>query len=143
METKNGENRISAFYHNHETVIKFAMSSFVCYLIDFALYTILVTFPIILKGIDGILSANLISRFISCAINFSINRRVVFHDKKKATRRAIEFFILAVFVLLASTFTLAFLVEHFGFNKYITKPCVDTCFFVVNWLVQRFLIFRQ
>ena len=131
------------FFKKNIILFKFVLSSFVCYVIDYGLYSLFVTFPIFFKGVSSVRFSNIGARIISSTLNFLLNRRFVFKDKEKTASKAIEYFALAAAVLVGSTLTLGFLVGRFEFNKYYTKIAVDVLFFIVNWFVQRFVIFKN
>ena len=143
MSEKRTENNSISTVKKNRTLLKFVLSSFVCYIIDYVFYSLFVTFPVFFSGVVSVRFSNVGARIISSSLNFLLNRRFVFKDKDKTSKKAVEYFALAATVLVGSTFVLGFTVEHFNFNKYYAKIGVDVFFFIVNWLVQRFIIFKK
>lgn len=141
--TKRLPKKLSVFVKKHSTVLKFALSSFTCYAVEYALYSVFVTVPVLWGGRVHVKLSNVGSRIIGSAMNFSINRKFVFGGDGGRMSKLIEYFSLVAAVLAGGTFILGLLVEKCHFNRYFTKIAVDTAFFVVNWLVQRFVIFRE
>lgn len=134
--------RIRIFFKEKATLLKFILSSLFCYAVDYGIYSFLVTFPIIFKGISGVSFANIGARVVSSSLNFFLNRKFVFKNKEKAAAKAVEYFALAALILVGSTSALGFAVGHFTLNKYYAKLVIDIFFFIINWLAQRFIIFK-
>jgi len=120
-------------------LIKFSLSSFSSFIIDYLLYSLL-TF---ILGIDYIAVSNVCARVVSATYNFTMNRRHVFHSKEPLLKTAIQYCCLAVAILLVNTFVLTFFVQILGTNAYVTKIIVELCLFLVSWLVQRTFIFKR
>lgn len=127
----------------HSTILKFALSSFLCYLVEYALYSAFVTLPLLWGGRVHVTMSNVGARAVSSSLNFSLNRKFVFKDGENRKRKLLKYFSLVAAVLIGSTTCLWIFVDKLGFSRYFTKIVIDTAFFVVNWLVQRFIIFKK
>lgn len=139
-ENNESYGKLKRFARENRILLKFALSSFLCYAVDYGLYSFFVT---VFKGVGSVKFVNVCSRAISATLNFFLNRKFVFKDSGNAGKKAVEYFALAAAVLVGSTFVLSFCVSRFAFNKYYTKLAVDIVFFVVNWLIQKFVIFKK
>lgn len=126
----------------YKEILKYSASSFICFLLDYALYSLLIFLTGGLGGVSLTVS-NVTARIISASANFTINRKLVFKSEKSIGKSAIQYFALASAVLAGNTFVLSFLALRAGMNQFTAKLFTETLFFVLSWLVQRFIIFRR
>lgn len=122
--------------HTLKQMIGFSASSFVSFLIDYALYAL-----ILFCG-AGIITANIGARVISAAANYTINRRMVFRSKTSVTQSAAKYFFLAVMILAGNTIVLSTLCGA-GMGKMTAKIITEITFFLISWIVQRYVIFYR
>lgn len=96
-------------------------------------------------GLGGasLTASNVTARIISASANFTINRKLVFKSEESVRKSAIEYFALAAAVLAGNTFVLSLLTLQAGINQFAAKLLTEILFFVLSWLVQRFIIFRR
>lgn len=114
---------------------KFSASSLFSFLVDYAVYALL-----LLTG-PGLVFANIGARLVSSAVNFTINRRLVFRSDSNAFRSAIRYFALAAFILAGNTFVLRTLVGTFGIGRMAAKIFTEILFFMISWTVQKYVVF--
>jgi len=127
----------------YKGILKFALSSFVSFIIDYGLYSILIT---ITSGLDSIIVVplvNVIARIVSSTINFNINKRLVFKNNDNLLKTSIQYFTLVAVILFGNTILLSILVNDLFINKYLAKILTECIFFTLSWLIQRFIIFRK
>ncbi len=115
--------------------IKFSLSSLFSFFIDYAVYALL------LQTGPGLVFANIGARLVSSAVNFTINRRLVFRSGGSAVRSAIQYFALAAFILAGNTFVLQTLVTTLGAGEMIAKIFTELLFFMISWTVQKYVVF--
>ena len=115
--------------------VKFSASSFVSFLIDYAMYAAL-----LLAGLE-IVYANIGARLISAAANYTINRRLVFRSGGSVTTSALRYFALAAFVLAGNTIFLQIMTGTLGIGRMAAKIFTEIIFFLVSWTVQKYVIF--
>ena len=115
--------------------VKFSAASFVSFLIDYAVCALL-----LLAG-PGLVFANIGARVVSSAVNFTLNRNVVFKSDKSAVRSAIEYFALAAFILAGNTFVLQTLTGTLGIGAMAAKVMTEVLFFMISWTVQKYVVF--
>lgn len=129
-------------YRIYKEILKYSASSFICFLLDYALYSL---FTVLTAGLGGIslTVSNVTARIISASVNFMINRKLVFKSEKSVWKSAVQYFALAAAILAGNTFVLSLLVEQLGMNQFTAKLLTEILFFVLSWLVQRFVIFRR
>ncbi len=114
---------------------KFSASSFASFLIDYAMYALL-----LLIG-PGLVFANIGARLISSAANYTINRKLVFRSGKNVATSAVQYFALAAFILAGNTFVLHTMVSSLGINSMAAKILTEVLFFMISWTVQRYVVF--
>ncbi len=117
-------------------IAKYLFSSGTSFVIDLALFTIF-------KNIKfSILLATICARILSSLYNYFVNSRVVF--KKYTKTSLIKFYILVVVQMFASAFFVSTFDKIFSsVNTTIIKFFVDVVIFVVNYVIQNYVIFKN
>ncbi|MBR1691859.1 MAG: bifunctional glycosyltransferase family 2/GtrA family protein [Lachnospiraceae bacterium] len=118
-------------------LLKFSASSFVGFLVDYSLYSML----LLLFGRAYLLPANVLARLVSATVNFSLNRRYVFRDKGSLWKSAAKYALLAAGILCCNSLVLYVLAQNAGINVFAAKLLTELLLFLVSWVVQRRLIF--
>lgn len=126
----------------YRNILKFAGSSFIGFLTDYSLYSILVTASAPLGAVSVPLS-NVFARLVSASVNFLINKRFVFHNKASVMRTGMQYFLLAACILCGNTILIDFLVNGLSVNKFAAKLATEVTFFTLSWVFQRFVIFGR
>ena len=124
----------------YKDILKFALSSFSSFLLDFSLFSALMAF--MPHTAMQLLTANIAARAISGSYNYSMNCRFVFHTGRKIST-AFDYFTLALFILLMNNMLLEISVQLLGFSVYPAKLMTEGILFAVSWLVQKLMIFRS
>lgn len=114
---------------------KFSASSFASFLIDYAMYALLLMIG------PGLVFANIGARLVSSAANYTINRKLVFRSGKNVAASAVQYFALAAFILAGNTFVLHTMVASLGINSMAAKVLTEVLFFMISWTVQRYVVF--
>ena len=141
-DSKNSTSHYASFkdsFRIGKELIKFSLSSFSSFIIDYLLYSLLT----LILGTDWIAVSNVSARVVSATYNFTMNRRHVFHSQESLVKSALKYACLAIGILIANTFILSFFVQVVGTNPYVTKIVIELCLFLVSWLVQRTFIFKR
>ena len=134
MSSKNGRNA-DGIKSTAKQAAKFSASSFASFLIDYAMYALLLMIG------PGLVFANIGARLISSAANYTINRKLVFRSGKKVATSAVQYFALAAFILAGNTFVLHTMVASLGINSMAAKVLTEVLFFMISWTVQRYVVF--
>ncbi|MDY3766694.1 MAG: bifunctional glycosyltransferase family 2/GtrA family protein [Lachnospiraceae bacterium] len=121
----------------YKEILKFSASSFVGFLVDYAMYSLLLLLT------SNLLFANIGARIVSSILNYSLNRQFVFQSKENIVKSTLQYFLLAVAILLGNTILLGLFVSSLGINKMVAKLLTEFLFFFVSWSVQRFIIFKK
>ena len=114
---------------------RFSASSFASFLIDYAVYALLLMIG------PGLVFANVGARLISAAANYTINRKLVFRSDRKISTSALQYAALALLILAGNTAVLHTLVVTFGVGSMLAKIFTEVLFFLVSWTVQRYVVF--
>ncbi len=126
-----------------KNIVRFSCSSFVSFLVDYGVYSLVMSLLSHKVLVSTITIANILARIVSSSLNFTINRFLVFESHKRISKAALQFFSLAAFVLFCNSLILNFLTHILDINHYIAKIITELCFFSLNFCVQRFVIFKK
>lgn len=121
----------------YKEILKFSASSFMSFLIDYVLYSLLLILTSDLRF------ANIGARFISATVNYILNRKFVFKSQRGIGKSASQYFLLAAAILLGNTLLLEALVNTFQINEMAAKIFTELIFFILSWLIQKCIIFRR
>lgn len=127
----------------YREIIRFSASSFIGFITDYALYSLLL---VLTGGLGAALSlriSNIAARIVSAGVNYTLNRKLVFKSRGNVIKSAVKYFTLAGVIMLGNTYLLGFLVEDLGINRYAAKIVTELTFFSMSFLVQRFIIFPK
>ncbi len=130
-------------YIRHQNIVKFASSSFTAFLVDYSAYSLILMIGTERINYINLTFANIVARIISSSVNFTINRRFVFKSNESLKKSAAQFFTLAAFILACNSVVLNFLANILNINHYIAKIMTEMFFFVFNFTIQNFVIFRK
>ena len=130
----------------YATLLKFAGSSFLSFLVDYGLFNLFVLLlPLIaLPWADtyDALAANIAARVISGCVNYYLNCRYVF-GRRPTCRTAGEYLLLALLVLAVNSGVLYLWRLIPGMPVAVCKLLTEICVFFGNYLVQRKIIFKK
>ncbi len=124
----------------YKDIIKFMMSSFSSFILDYGLFSLLMVF--LPHTAAFVLAANVLARIISAFYNYSMNCRFVFHTRRKM-RTAFQYFELAAFVLFMNNVILGIFVQILGLSVYPAKLMTECVLFLLSWMIQNMVIFRK
>lgn len=128
-------NTLKDSFRIYKQIIKYSASSFVSFLLDYALYSLLIVLTTTLGNI-GLTISNVVARVVSAGVNFTINRKLVFKSQKSVWKSARQYFSLAAIILTGNTFLLNHLVTQFGMNRFAAKMITEVFFFTLSWMIQ-------
>lgn len=121
----------------YKEILKFSASSFIGFLADYTIYSILLLF-----GCRLTLS-NIVARIISASVNFTLNRRLVFKSDGSLAKSIAKYALLAACILAGNTVVLNFLSGVCGIHRMIAKIITEAVFFILSWLAQKTVVFRR
>jgi len=139
-------------------ILKFAASSVLSFLVDYALFILLGAFvfskfDVTLASLFGLSEgflytvlynfslAYICARVVSSILNYELNRKVVF--KKGSKTSGIKYFVLAFVVMLIGSFGTGFLVHKLSVAPFVCKLIIDLPLYVANYFIQRSWVFKK
>ena len=129
-------NALKDSFRIYKSIIKFAASSFVAFLIEYVVFLVLHGF--IAKEI-----ANVIARVVSSTVNFYVNHEIVFKSKEKIWKAAVKYFSLVAVMLVLDTLVLKFFMEVCHIPGWLAKPMTMTLIFFINFPIQRKFVYKR
>lgn len=130
-------------------ILKFLLSSVISFVVDIAAFYLAhrFIFGALLSGSAQIWASTVSARIISAFLNFSLNRRHVFREKKNYKRSLVRYFALAAVILMLSAgfvSVLAFLfkAERSAVRTFL-KMAVDIVLFIMSYRAQRNWVFKK
>jgi len=121
----------------YKDILKFSLSSILSFVIDYILFFLFSLF------INSITLCNILARVISASFNYLMNRKYVFKSRRSAYKSIFQYAILATSMLFINTLLLNIFVKNFLMNKFIAKIIVEIILFIINYFVQKIIIFRK
>ena len=119
-------------------IIKYLFSAGSSFILDNLLFNLFLIF--IGEGVVAIFICTTLARVISSIYNYLINSRIVFKNKDKKT--IIGYFILVVVQMFVSAGAVSLIDKFISVHTGIIKLVVDVVIFVVNYIVQKEVIFK-
>lgn len=122
---------------------KFIFSSMISTLLDIMLFSV---FICVLKGDfpnTYILFSTISARIFSSMINFFVNKKMVFKNKSKNGFAAVKYALLCIFIMMCSAGFVTILHQITSIKEVFLKILVDTCLFVISFIIQREYIFNK
>ena len=126
--------------------VKYSISSVVCFLLDYGLFTLLNA--VLLRDMaDGgrELIATYGARVVSAVVNFLLNRNVVFMDTSDPRRAALRYTLLAVAQAAVSAllvYAIRILTQSSELMETVIKIPVDVGLFLASYQIQKKWVFR-
>ena len=120
----------------YKDMFKFALSSLSSFIVDYLVYAfflfVMMAVPISLR----ILLANGIARVTS-------SKRLVFKNKDSVARTGSGYLGLAIGLFILDTLLIRLFYTSFGLHLLLSKVIVGLLLFVVSWLIQKKIIFKE
>ena len=126
---------------------RYSISSVICFLLDYGLFTLLNA--VVLRGMgDGPreLVATYGARVVSAAVNFLLNRNMVFGDTSDPRGAAVRYTVLAVAQAAVSAllvYAIRRLTGASSLMETVIKIPVDVGLFVASYQIQRRWVFKK
>lgn len=95
-------------------------------------------------GAEAALSiAVALSRVISCIVNYAMNKKMVFKSKTSLGGSLVRYFIVAGVVLVINYLLLRTFVIVVGWPLWISKLCVESALFFLNFALQGKIVYKE
>ena len=129
--------------NKYRTIITYLLSSGLSFIIDIVAFSIIIFF-LKDKFTESIIISSYIARCISSIVNYIVNKKYVFKNKKKKNYKAfIGYFLLVVINVTISGLLVAKIYNYIHFNVTLIKVVIDTVIFFVNYFLQKLIIFKK
>lgn len=124
------------------TPLKYMASALLAFALNYGIYALLVWLlkPVVAKYL---FISTLVAWVISSFVNFSVNRSVVFRKKDGYFAAFAGYYSLAVIVYFVKFGMTYVFVNLLHISEYIAMPISEVILFVVNYFVQKLLIFGK
>lgn len=119
----------------YKLFIKYIISSLSSFALDIILFTIFI------KLTNKIITSTIISRTISSIYNYLINKNLIF--KKNNNKTLLKYYTLVIIQLAISATITKLLNNYITLNIVIIKIIVDIFIFIINFIIQREIIFKK
>ena len=130
----------------YATLLKFAGSSLISFLVDYGLFNLFIFLLPLVKlpfmSAYDLVVANVSARVFSGCVNYYLNCRYVF-GRKPTWKTAGEYLLLAILVLAVNTGVLYLWNLIPGMPVAVCKLLTEICVFFGNYMVQKKIIFRK
>ncbi len=124
-------------FKKYQTFIKYIFFAITSFLLDICL------FKIIYIVRNNIIIASYLARLVSSVYNYLVNKKMVFSYNKKRDNSFIKYFVLAVLNITLSGVLVTFVYDKMSFDVTLIKISIDTLIFVINYFIQKILIFKN
>lgn len=124
-------------FKKYQTFIKYIFFAITSFLLDICL------FKIIYIVSNNIIIASYLARLVSSVYNYLVNKKIVFSYNKKRDNSFIKYFVLAVLNITLSGVLVTFVYDKMSFDVTLIKISIDTLIFVINYFIQKILIFKN
>lgn len=95
-------------------------------------------------GAEAALSiAVALSRVISCVVNYAVNKKLVFKSNSSLGGSLVRYFIVAGIVLVINYLLLRACVIVAGWPLWVSKLCVESALFFLNFALQSKIVYKE
>ena len=129
--------------NKYKTIITYLVSSLLSFAVDLLAFSIVLYF-LKNKFSESILISSYIARSISSIFNYVVNKKLVFKNNVKKNFKAfIEYFVLVIINITISGTLVTKIYKYIHYNATIIKALVDGLIFIVNYFLQKYVIFKN
>lgn len=125
----------------YKEILKFSASSLASFAIDYCMYALLLAATGAAGLANSLVVSNIGARLVSGTANYTMNRKLVFRSRTGFAKSAVQYILLAAFILAGNTIVLSTLAGTLGINSLAAKLITEVIFFAISWTVQRYVIF--
>ncbi len=135
--------KLKKVINNYKTFLKYIISAGISFCVDILLFTFFYNLLKNITSLDIIIAATILARIISSFINYLLNKNLVFNVYGKPIERktVFQYYLLVIIQMFLSGFLVSSIYNLIKINATIIKVVVDIVIFVVNYLIQKYIIF--
>ena len=125
----------------NKTFFRYVLSAGSSFFIDLLLFTIFNSLFSKVFGYESIILSTILARILSSFYNFVINSKFVFQNYSK--KMFFSYYVLVIIQMILSSL-LVYLINKFLISVFATiiKFFVDIILFVINYFIQKLVIFK-
>ena len=129
------------FIRKNKTFFRYVLSAGSSFFIDLLLFTIFNSLFSKVFGYESIILSTILARILSSFYNFVINSKFVF--QKYSKKMFFSYYVLVIIQMILSSL-LVYLINKFLISVFATiiKFFVDIILFVINYFIQKLVIFK-
>lgn len=129
--------------NKYKTVFTYLLSSGLSFVVDIMTFSIILYF-IKDRFVNAILLSSYAARAISSVVNYFVNKKYVFKNEKKRNYKAfIEYFLLVIINITISGLLVTKVYNYIHLNATFIKVVIDSIIFVINYFLQKLVIFKK
>ena len=129
--------------NKYKTIFTYLLSSGLSFIVDIISFSIILYF-IKDRFVDAILLSSYVARAISSVVNYIVNKKYVFKNEKKRNYKAfIEYFLLVIINITISGLLVTKVYNYIHLNATFIKVIIDSIIFVINYFLQKLVIFKK
>lgn len=125
------------------TFLKYILSSGMSFIIDIAIFSIMIKLLKTNMPNEYIILSTIIARMISSVFNFTINRNIVFKGKHNITKQIFSYYTLCIIQMGLSAILVNSIYHSSSVSETIIKILVDTVLFFISFKIQKIYIFKE
>lgn len=122
-------------------IIKFASASLLSFLADYLIFLLLSA--LLPFGTGFLIASNILARVGSALLNYTLNAKLVFQEKRSAKQTLPQYIFLAAGILAGNCLILSFLTDVLGILPGIAKLLTEVLLFIASYTMQSKVIFRE
>ena len=127
----------------YKTIITYLVSSLLSFAVDLLAFSIVLYF-LKNKFSESILISSYIARSISSIFNYVVNKKLVFKNNEKKNVKSMIMYFLLVIVNITISGTLVKKIYFFiHYNATFIKIVIDSLIFIINYFLQKYVIFKK
>lgn len=126
-------------FSKYQTVITYILFSSLSFIVDIVSFSSILFF---LK--DKIMISSYLARTISSIFNYIVNKNIVFKNNEKKNIKSMIMYFLLVIVNITISGTLVKKIYFFiHYNATFIKIVIDSLIFIINYFLQKYVIFKK
>ncbi len=126
-------------FSKYQTIITYILFSSLSFIVDIVSFALILFF---LK--DKIMISSYLARTISSIFNYIVNKNIVFKNNEKKNIKSMIMYFLLVIVNITISGTLVKKIYFFiHYNATFIKIVIDSLIFIINYFLQKYVIFKK
>ncbi len=126
-------------FSKYQTIITYILFSSLSFIVDIVSFSSILFF---LK--DKIMISSYLARSISSIFNYIVNKNIVFKNNEKKNIKSMIMYFLLVIVNITISGTLVKKIYFFiHYNATLIKIVIDSLIFIINYFLQKYVIFKK